>query len=98
MLLDKLDELTVEQDTSTLSHKCHLSELTRVIHLKDMKVLFKSHVYQGFLGILSFLVTYHCRLAPWSYVTTKDCWNVICKKRARSSSRACIVLLKTSMI
>lgn len=51
VFLDKLDELTVEQDPSTLSHKCHLSKLTRVIHLKDMKVLFKSHVYQVFLGI-----------------------------------------------
>lgn len=98
VLLDKLNELTVQQDSSTLSHKSQLSELTRVIRLKDMKVLFKNHVYQVLLGIFCFVVTYHCRLAPWSYLITKDCWNVICKKRARSTSQAQIALLKTSMI
>lgn len=50
-LLGKLNELTVEQDPSTLSHKSHLSEVTRVIHLKDVKVLFKNHIYQLLLGI-----------------------------------------------
>lgn len=69
VLLDKLNELTVEQDPSTLSHRSHLSEVTRVIPLKDMEVLFKSHVYQVLLGIFCFLVTYHCRLAPWSHLT-----------------------------
>ena len=83
VLLDKLNELTVEQDASTLSHKSHLSEVTRLIHLKDVKVLFKNHIYQVLLGIFCFLVTYHCRLAPWSHLTINKTVGMSSEKKAQ---------------
>lgn len=37
VLLDKLNELTVKQDPGNLCSKSHLSEVTRVIHLKNIE-------------------------------------------------------------
>lgn len=96
--LHKWNELTIEQNHSALSHTSHDSEVAGVIRLNDMKVLFKSHVYQVLLGIFCCLVTYHCRLTPWSYLTINKTVGTSSEKKTQHSSRAYIALLKTSTI